>query len=451
LRSFSTLLVERPGNAAVFLLYKIKIQWYDRRCQIVPGRQVRNTGKECLLLLLAIIYIAFISLGLPDSLLGAAWPVMYGELGVPISYAGIVTMIIAAGTIVSSLLSDWLMRKVGAGVITAVSVFMTAAALFGFSASHSFLLLCLWAVPYGLGAGAVDAALNNYVALHFSSRHMNWLHCFWSVGAAASPYIMSYCLTGGFGWNNGYRSVAVVQTILTAALFLSLPLWKRRRLEGAEGESAAKALSLPRAVKIKGVPFVLIMFFGYCALEQAAGLWASSYLVQFRGVDTDTAAWSASLFYLGIAAGRFLCGFVAERLGDRRLIRIGILTMIGGVLLIALPVPYDAFTLAGLLIVGLGCAPVYPSVIHSTPANFGKENSQAIIGIQMASAYVGTTFMPPLFGLIAAHIHIGLYPAFLLALAVLMLCMSEKLNRTVAKRQEGEARKETAEQEAENA
>jgi fucose permease len=451
LRSFSTLLVERPGNAAVFLLYKIKIQWYDRRCQIVPGRQVRNTGKECLLLLLAIIYIAFISLGLPDSLLGAAWPVMYEELGVPISYAGIVTMIIAAGTIVSSLLSDWLMRKVGAGVITAVSVFMTAAALFGFSASHSFLLLCLWAVPYGLGAGAVDAALNNYVALHFSSRHMNWLHCFWSVGAAASPYIMSYCLTGGFGWNNGYRSVAVVQTILTAALFLSLPLWKRRRLEGAEGESAAKALSLPRAVKIKGVPFVLIMFFGYCALEQAAGLWASSYLVQFRGVDTDTAAWSASLFYLGIAAGRFLCGFVAERLGDRRLIRIGILTMIGGVLLIALPVPYDAFTLAGLLIVGLGCAPVYPSVIHSTPANFGKENSQAIIGIQMASAYVGTTFMPPLFGLIAAHIHIGLYPAFLLALALLMLCMSEKLNRTVAKRQEGEARKETAEQEAENA
>lgn len=402
-------------------------------------------------MLLAIIYIAFISLGLPDSLLGAAWPVMYEELGVPISYAGIVTMIIAAGTIVYSLLSDWLMRKVGAGVITAVSVFMTAAALFGFSASHSFLLLCLWAVPYGLGAGAVDAALNNYVALHFSSRHMNWLHCFWSVGAAASPYIMSYCLTGGFGWNNGYRSVAVVQTILTAALFLSLPLWKRRRLEGAEGESAAKALSLPRAVKIKGVPFVLIMFFGYCALEQAAGLWASSYLVQFRGVDTDTAAWSASLFYLGIAAGRFLCGFVAERLGDRRLIRIGILTMIGGVLLIALPVPYDAFTLAGLLIVGLGCAPVYPSVIHSTPANFGKENSQAIIGIQMASAYVGTTFMPPLFGLIAAHIHIGLYPAFLLALALLMLCMSEKLNRTVAKRQEGEARKETAEQEAENA
>ena len=402
-------------------------------------------------LLLPIIYLAFISLGLPDALLGAAWPTMYPQLGAQVSWAGGVSMIISACTILSALASDRLNERLGTGRVTAISVATTVAALFGFSFCHAFWQLCLWAIPYGLGAGAVDAALNNYVALHFSSRHMNWLHCFWSVGAAASPYIMSYCLTGGFGWNNGYRSVAVVQTILTAALFLSLPLWKRRRLEGAEGESAAKALSLPRAVKIKGVPFVLIMFFGYCALEQAAGLWASSYLVQFRGVDTDTAAWSASLFYLGIAAGRFLCGFVAERLGDRRLIRIGILTMIGGVLLIALPVPYDAFTLAGLLIVGLGCAPVYPSVIHSTPANFGKENSQAIIGIQMASAYVGTTFMPPLFGLIAAHIHIGLYPAFLLALALLMLCMSEKLNRTVAKRQEGEARKETAEQEAENA
>ena len=247
-------------------------------------------------LLLPIIYLAFISLGLPDALLGAAWPTMYPQLGAQVSWAGGVSMIISACTILSALASDHLNERLGTGRVTAISVATTAAALFGFSFCHAFWQLCLWAIPYGLGAGAVDAALNNYVALHFSSRHMNWLHCFWSVGAAASPYIMSYCLTGGFGWNNGYRSVAVVQTILTAALFLSLPLWKRRRLEGAEGESAAKALSLPRAVKIKGVPFVLIMFFGYCALEQAAGLWASSYLVQFRGVDTDTAAWSASLF-----------------------------------------------------------------------------------------------------------------------------------------------------------
>lgn len=402
-------------------------------------------------LLLAIIYIAFISLGLPDSLLGSAWPVMYGELGVPISYAGIVTMIIAGGTIVSSLLSDRLTRKFGAGLVTAVSVLMTAAALFGFSFTHSYLPLCLWAIPYGLGAGAVDAALNNYVALHYSSRHMSWLHCFWSVGASVSPYIMSHCLTGGLGWNSGYRSVAIVQTVLTTALFLSLPLWKRRGAEEALGAEEARALSLRQAVKIRGVPFVLVMFFGYCALEQAAGLWASSYLVQFRGVGTDAAARSASLFYLGITAGRFLCGFITERVGDRRLIRAGILTMIAGVLLIALPVSYDAFAFAGLVVVGLGCAPVYPSVIHSTPANFGKENSQAIIGIQMASAYVGTTFMPPLFGFIAEHIHIGLYPAFLLALSVLMLWMSEKLNRTVARRQADEQQVEAAQREAENA
>lgn len=383
-------------------------------------------------LLLAIIYIAFISLGLPDSLIGSAWPVMYGELGVPISYAGIITMIIAGGTIVSSLLSDRLTRKFGAGLVTAASVLMTAAALFGFSVSHSFLLLCLWAAPYGLGAGAVDAALNNYVALRYASRHMSWLHCFWGVGAAVSPYIMSYCLTGGLGWSSGYRAVSIVQAVLTAGLFLSLPLWKHRGKERAREGRAAKALTLPQALKIKGVPSVLVTFFAYCALEQTTGLWASSYLVQFRGIGAETAARFASLFYLGITFGRFLCGFVADRVGDKRLIRAGIVTTIAAVLLIALPVSNNAFALAGLLIVGFGCAPVYPCVIHSTPANFGQEHSQAIIGIQMASAYVGTTLMPPLFGWAAAHIHIGLYPAFLLLFAGLMLWASERLNRTMA-------------------
>ncbi|HIT53254.1 MAG TPA: MFS transporter [Candidatus Fimivicinus intestinavium] len=384
-------------------------------------------------LLLAIIYVAFISLGLPDSLIGSAWPVMYGELGVALSSAGVITMIISGGTIVSSLLSDRLTRKFGAGLVTAVSVLMTAVALFGFSISNAFWMLCLWAVPYGLGAGAVDAALNNYVALHYASRHMSWLHCFWGVGAAVSPYIMSYCLTGGLGWHNGYRIVSLVQIVLAAFLFVSLPLWRRERVQQAQAEKPAKALSLRQAVRIKGVPLVMVTFFGYCALEQTAGLWASSYLVQLRGISEETAASFASLFFLGITFGRFLCGFVAERLGDRRMIRIGILTAVAGILLVALPISYDAFALVGLIVVGLGCAPIYPSVIHATPANFGKENSQAIIGIQMASAYVGTTFMPPLFGLIATHIHIGLYPVYLLALAVLMLCMSERLNRTVAK------------------
>lgn len=386
--------------------------------------------------LLVILYIAFISLGLPDSLIGSAWPVMQGELGVPVSFAGIVTMIISAGTIVSSLLSDKLTRKLGAGIVTAASILMTAIALFGFSISHSFIFLCLWAIPYGLGAGAVDAALNNYVALHYASRHMNWLHCFWGVGAAVSPYIMSYCLTGGYGWNTGYRAVSIVQIVLSVLIFISLPLWKRKETENQKQETPTKALHLTQAFRIKGIPQILITFFAYCALEQTTGLWASSYLVQHRGIHADTAARFASLFFLGITFGRFLCGFIADKLGDKRLIRIGIFTAMVGAIVILIPVNMDIFSLTGLILIGLGCAPIYPSIIHSTPFNFGKENSQSIIGIQMASAYVGTTLMPPLFGLIASHVNISLYPFYLLFFTVLILIMSERLNRIVAKRKE---------------
>lgn len=385
--------------------------------------------------LLVIIYIAFISLGLPDSLVGSAWPVMHRELGVPVSYAGVLTMLIAGGTIISSLLSHRLTGKFGAGLVTAVSVLMTAAALFGFSLSPSFVMLCLWCIPYGLGAGAVDAALNNYVALHYASRHMSWLHCFWGVGAAVSPYIMSCSLTGGYGWQNGYRMVSILQAVLTIALFASLPLWKKRDNKGTK-EVSSRALSLSQALKIRGVWLMLITFFSYCALEQTAGLWASSYLVQYRGISVETAARFASLFYLGITFGRFLCGFAADRIGDRGLIRIGTLTALAGVILIALPVSIELPVLAGLVITGLGCAPIYPSVIHSTPVNFGKENSQAIIGIQMASAYLGTTFMPPVFGLIASNVSIGLYPLFLLIFIILMLIMSGRLNRIMGKKKE---------------
>jgi fucose permease len=383
-------------------------------------------------LLLIIIYIAFISLGLPDSLLGSAWPVMYKQFDVPLSYAGIVTMIIAGGTIVSSLLSNRLTRRLGAGLVTAISVMMTAVALFGFSISGSLVSLCLWAVPYGLGAGAVDAALNNYVALHYASRHMSWLHCFWGVGAAVSPYIMGYCLMSGWGWNIGYRSVAGIQIVLAAILFISLPLWKRKSIARDNSEPVA-AISLWQTLKIKGVKFVLLTFFSYCALESTAGLWASSYLVQYRGVDAETAAKFASLFFLGITFGRFLCGFIAESVGDRLLIRFGIITIIIGIFLLALPDKANILALLGLVIIGFGCAPVYPSIIHSTPSNFGAENSQAIIGIQMASAYMGSTFMPPLFGVIADHINIGLYPFYLILFAILMLLMSERLTRTIAK------------------
>lgn len=382
-------------------------------------------------LLLAIIYIAFISLGLPDSLLGSAWPVMHEGLGVPVSYAGAVTMIIAGGTIVSSLSSDRLTRKFGTGLVTAVSVLMTALALFGFSVSGEFWMLCLWAIPYGLGAGAVDAALNNYVALHYASRHMSWLHCFWGVGASISPYIMSFALAGGHGWSSGYRYVSIIQIVLSVCLFASLPLWKQSHTQKTEEKVEARALSFGQMLKIPGVVSVLILFFGYCALEQTTGLWASSYLVDYRDVSAETAAQFASLFFLGVTFGRFLCGFVADRLGDRTLIRVGILTAAVGVVLVLLPVQADLSALAGLIIIGFGCAPIYPSIIHATPFNFGKENSQAIIGIQMASAYVGATFMPPLFGVVASYVGIWLYPLYLMVFAVLMLILSESLNRTI--------------------
>lgn len=380
-------------------------------------------------LLLAIIYLAFISLGLPDSLLGSAWPAMRLELGAPLSYAGIVSMIIAGGTIVSSLLSEKAVRKLGTGLVTAVSVGMTAAALFGFSISSEFYQLCLWAVPYGLGAGAVDAALNNFVALHYSSRHMSWLHAFWGVGVTVSPYIMSASLSHQLGWQTGYRTVSILQAALTAVLFLSLPLWKKKSSPAGEAETFSE-VPLTRAVKIPGVPFVLLAFFGFCALESTAGLWASSYLVGARGIDPTVAARFTALFYLGETAGRFLNGFIADRFGDRAMIRAGIFVMLAGVVLVALPI--NALSLAGLLVIGLGAAPVYPCIIHATPTSFGRENSQALVGIQMASAYCGSTLMPPLFGLLAQHISVGLYPYYLLLFAVLMLCMTELLNRTLA-------------------
>ena len=384
-------------------------------------------------LLLIIIYLAFISLGLPDSLLGSGWPAMHGQLGVAVSYAGIVTMIISVGTIVSSLMSDRLTRRFGTGMVTAVSVLMTATAIFGFSFSNSFILLCLWAIPYGLGAGAVDAALNNYVALHYASRHMSWLHCFWGLGASISPYIMGYALTGGHGWESGYKFVGIIQIILTVILFVSLPLWTKNNVNAGDIGKRAAPLTIKGALKIKGVKYVLITFFGYCALEHTTGLWASSYLVESRGVNVETAARFASLFYIGITAGRLLSGFISEKLGDKRLIRYGIITIIIGIVLVGLPTQVSFLALGGLIIIGLGCAPVYPSIIHATPNNFGAENSQAIIGIQMASAYAGITLMPPLFGWLAGKIGIGFYPTYLLIIALTMLFMSERLNKLLEK------------------
>lgn len=382
-------------------------------------------------LLLVIIYLAFISLGLPDSLLGSAWPSMYREFEVPVSYAGIISMIIAAGTVVSSLQSDRLARKLGTGRVTAVSVGMTAAALMGFSFTRSFGLLCLWAIPYGLGAGSVDAALNNYVALHYKSRHMSWLHCMWGVGATLGPYLMSFALTKGRGWNGGYRYVGLIQIVLTAILLFSLPLWKKGKNgeEKKTGETeTGKVLTLKEIVHIPGAREVMVCFFCYCAVEQTAMLWGSSYLTLNRGVEPETAAAFASLFFIGITAGRALSGFLTIWLNDTQMIRLGQALIALGVIILLLPGPWQ-FSLAGLALVGLGCAPTYPSIIHSTPDHFGAARSQAMIGVQMASAYTGTCLMPPLFGLIANYISVGLFPVYLLVLLAVMAFMHERLER----------------------
>ena len=376
-------------------------------------------------LLIVIIYLAFISLGLPDGLLGAAWPSVYPELGVPVSYAGAVSMTVALGTIVSSLLSDRLTWRFGAGKVTAFSVAMTACALFGFSISREYWMLILWAIPYGLGAGGGDASLNNYVALHYSSRHMSWLHCMWGVGASVGPYIMGWVLSGGAHWSGGYRIVGILQVILTTVLFLTLGLWKDRR---AEAENA-QPVPLKEVFAIPGAKEILVTFFCYCALEQTAALWASSYLTLSRGVERSTAAFFASLFFLGMTIGRGVNGFLTVKFDDKNLIRMGAAVIGLGIGAMLLP---GRLALVGLLLVGLGCAPVYPCIIHSTPANFGPQRSQALIGVQMASAYVGTLLMPPLFGLIADGIGAWTMPLYLLAILALMAAMHERMLRKVA-------------------
>ena len=385
-------------------------------------------------LLLAIIYLAFISLGLPDGLLGAAWPTMCLEMDVPVSYAGMISVTIACGTIVSSLLSDRLTLRFGTGKVTAFSVATTALALFGFSVTKNYWLLFVWAVPYGLGAGSVDASLNNYVALHYASRHMSWLHCMWGLGASVGPYIMGYALTGGKGWAVGYRYVGMLQIALTVVLFATLSLWKERnQTPEREQNTPRKPLSLKEIVTIPGAKEVLVTFFCYCALEQTAILWGSTYLVQLLHVDKERAASLASMFFIGITSGRFLSGFLTMKFSDEKMIQLGEGIILLGVTVMLLPLGETA-AIVGLLLVGLGCAPIYPCVIHSTPAHFGEENSQAIIGVQMASAYTGTLLMPPVYGILANRFTPALLPWFLGAILVLMMVMSEQLNRKTAKK-----------------
>ena len=348
---------------------------------------------------LCMIYAAFISLGLPDSLLGAAWPAMQPALGVPLDSAGVLSMIVAGGTVVASLSADRMLHRFGTGRVTLVSVTMTACALLGYALAPGFWWLALAAVPMGLGAGAVDAGLNNFVALHYEARHMSWLHCFWGVGATLGPVILSLFLGGKHGWRGGYGAVCAIQFCLVAVLAVTLPMWDRyedRAALRAEAAAAKQAGKKQSTLNIPGVKGALATFFFYCAIEAAAGLWGASYLVEARGLSAEAAARGVSLYFLGITLGRFLSGFASMRM-------------------------------AAMAVLGLGFAPVYPSMIHETPYRFGAERSQAVIGLQMACAYVGTTFMPALFGVLAARLGIGLLPAFLLAGVAGMLLCAERV------------------------
>lgn len=385
-------------------------------------------------LLIALIYLAFISLGLPDSLLGSGWPVIHAELDVPVSYMGIISMTISGGTIISSLVSDRVTKKFGTCAVTAASTALTALGLFGFWLSDSFWMLIVSSLPYGLGAGAIDAALNNYVALHYSSRHMSWLHCFWGVGTIASPFIMSYAIAN-MTWHAGYMIVGCIQLAIAVLIIATRPVWKAT----ACGETQARrgGTGLKSALMVKGVPFLLIAFFAYCAAEATAMYWASTYFAEVKAIGAERAAQFASLFYIGMTAGRFVSGFVTDRLGDRKMIAIGTCILTVGIIVLFLPIEGEAAALSAFIVIGLGCAPIYPSIIHSTPSNFGLENSGAIIGIQMASAYVGSTFIPPLFGLLGNHLGFGIMPAFLIVFFALMIVMAELTFRTAAKRSDG--------------
>lgn len=377
-------------------------------------------------LLLALIYVSFISLGLPDSLLGSAWSQMQESLGVSLSLGGVISFLITASTILSSLMSHQVIQRFGTGAVTMCSVALTALALFGFSLSDSFFALCLWAIPYGLGAGSVDAALNNFVALHCKAKHMSWLHCFWGIGATGGPYIMGLCMSRGMGWQAGYRTISFLQMALTLILLLSLPLWKKQELPLSGGETVRpQTPQWGKLLKRPGVKAALTAFFFYSALELTTGLWGSSYMVAVRGISAETAAKWISLFYLGITAGRFFSGFLTLRFSDDAMVRLGEITAIVGILLILLPL-HNLFLCLGLILTGLGCAPIYPSLLHATPQRFGKSLSQSLMGTQMAISYLGSTTMPPVSGFLSEKISMGLYPILLLVFALCMTILTEK-------------------------
>lgn len=395
-------------------------------------------------LLLVIIYVAFISLGLPDSVLGSAWPSMFEKLNVPVGYAGIITMIIAGSTIISSLASNFLNQKLGTYKVMVISVSITAFALFGFSCSNEFWHLCLLGLPYGLGAGSVDAALNNYVALHYKNRHMSWLHCFWGVGTMIGPIVMSNFISNGGIWTEGYRAISIFQVFLVVILAFSFPLWKNMANKSNESvkndineknslsnfdDDLQEKVTLKSVIKVPGVLESVLIFLCYCSIESTTGLWASTYMVFARGIDVSVASSWAMLFFIGITVGRFINGFTSEKFGDKIMINFSVILIIISFVLMLLPIESKILVCVVFILSGLGCAPIYPCMIHSTPIRFGKRNSQALIGLQMACAYTGTTFCPLIFGLIVEKISVNCLPIYGLGFSVVLVILLKVLEK----------------------
>ncbi|MEK3699394.1 MFS transporter [Paenibacillus sp. FSL R10-2199] len=393
---------------------------------------------------LIIIYMAFISLGLPDSMLGAAWPIMRLDYGAPVETAGLLSMIVVAGTIISSLASSAVLKRLGTGMVTFISVAVTALALLGFSYSSSVIWVAVLALPLGLGAGSIDTGLNNYVATHYKAHHMSWLHCFWGIGAMLGPIIMSRYIAGGDSWRTGYFTVSMIQFALVVLLFISLPLWKRAgkssspQAENVRNEPetvmAAEAAS-GNVLRIKGVKLAMITFLFYCGVEATVGLWGSSYLVNVKGVSAATAAGWVSLYYGGITAGRLITGFITFRFSNKELIRGGLVISMLGALVLALPLP-AVFSLVAFILIGLGSAPIFPCMLHETPARFGQANSQKIMGYQMALAYTGGAFLPPLLGWVAARSSFMILPLVMIGYIIVMILSSEQINSMMKKRKE---------------
>lgn len=379
-------------------------------------------------ILLVMIFFTFIGVGLPDSVLGTAWPSMYREFGLPISLAGYITAAISACTTVSSLISTRLIKRFGTGVVTAVSTGMTALALLGFAVTRHAAFFFLLAIPLGLGAGTIDTALNNFVALHYSAAKMNFLHCFYGVGVSLSPYIMSLALGAEGNWRKGYFIVAGLQCVITLVSVLALPLWKKvQKRDEEENDIVTEVVPLKKLLSMRAVRLTVLAFFAACALELCVGQWSSSYFVNTRGLHPDRAAATAMLFYLGLSCSRFLSGLLAGKLGRHKLIRAAVCAQLCGLVLFALPLPLFV-TSAALFLIGLGVGPIFPNLTHLTPKHFGKSLSQSVIGVQQAGSYVGIMLMPWLFGMLAQRFSTALLPWYLLALfavfaIVLMMLM----------------------------